>query len=127
MGEILEKLIKFGVVGGSGLVVDFGLTFFFKERVGINKYIANALGFTLAATTNFYFNKRWTFEDTSRDVLDQYSLFFAIALVGLGLNQLVLYALHHYVKTHFYVAKLIATALVVFWNFTMNYLITFPS
>ena len=125
MPEILWQLVKFGVVGGSGLVVDFGLTYLVKEKIHINKYVANAIGFTVAATTNFFFNKRWTFGDTSPEVLNQYTLFFGIALVGLVLNQLILFVLHHYFKTNFYLAKLVATGLVVFWNFTMNYLITF--
>ena len=127
MGKILEKLIKFGAVGGSGLVVDFGLTYLFKEKIGINKYVANAIGFTAAATSNFYLNKRWTFENASEEILNQYVLFFGIALVGLGINQVVLYTLHHYFRMNFYGAKLVATGLVVFWNFTMNYLITFAT
>ena len=125
MPEIFWKIIKFGVVGGLGLVIDFGLTYLAKEKLNINKYVANAIGFTAAATTNFFLNKRWTFHDTSPEVLNQYTLFFGIALVGLGLNQLILFVLHRYFKTNFYGAKLVATGLVVFWNFAMNYLITF--
>lgn len=125
MDDIFWKLVKFSVVGGSGLVVDFGLTYLAKEKLRINKYVANAIGFAAAATTNFFLNKRWTFGDASPEVINQYSLFFIIALVGLALNQIILYILHHYFRTNFYLAKLVATVLVVFWNFTMNYLITF--
>ncbi len=125
MNDIFWKLVKFSVVGGSGLVVDFGLTYLAKEKFGINKYVANAIGFAMAATTNFFLNKHWTFDDTSPEVLNQYTFFFIIALVGLALNQIILYVLHHYFRANFYLAKLVATGLVVFWNFIMNYLITF--
>jgi putative flippase GtrA len=125
MEDILWKLVKFSVVGGSGLVVDFGLTYLAKEKLRINKYVANAIGFTVAATTNFFLNKRWTFGNSSPEVINQYTLFLVIALVGLALNQIILYVVHHYFRTNFYLAKLVATVLVVFWNFTMNYLITF--
>lgn len=125
MHDIFWKLVKFSVVGGSGLVIDFGLTYLAKERLNVNKYVANAIGFTVAASTNFFLNKRWTFGNTSPQVVNQYTLFFTIALVGLALNQIILYVLHHYFRTNFYLAKLVATGLVVFWNFTMNYLITF--
>ncbi len=125
MNDILFKLIKFGFVGASGLVIDFGLTYLFKEKVRINKYVANAIGFSAAATSNFFLNKIWTFEDNNTAVLNQYFLFIGIALAGLAINQLVLYLLHHYLKTNFYVAKLLATAVVMFWNFALNYLFTF--
>lgn len=125
MHNIFWKLVKFSVVGGSGLIVDFGLTYLAKERLHINKYAANAIGFTVAASTNFFLNKRWTFDDNSSEILNQYTFFFIIALVGLAMNQIILYVLHHYFRTNFYLAKLVATGLVVFWNFIMNYLITF--
>ena len=38
------QFIKFCVVGGTGVVVDFGITFLFKEKLKLNKYIANSHG-----------------------------------------------------------------------------------
>jgi putative flippase GtrA len=53
----LLKFIKFCLVGFSGIFVDFGITYFFKEVVKIQKYVANAIGFSLAATTNYFLNR----------------------------------------------------------------------
>ncbi|MDQ3394794.1 MAG: GtrA family protein [Bacteroidota bacterium] len=125
MIEFLFKLIRFGLVGATGLVVDFGLTFFFKEKAKINKYLANAIGFSVAASTNFYINKIWTFEDKSNLIVSQFFMFFFIALVGLGINQAILYVLHHHFKHNFYISKLGATVIVFLWNFIMNYWLTF--
>ena len=47
------QFIKFCVVGGTGVVVDFGITFLFKEKLKLNKYIANSLGFTLSHHARF--------------------------------------------------------------------------
>ncbi|OQC33736.1 MAG: GtrA-like protein [Bacteroidetes bacterium ADurb.Bin057] len=47
------KFIKFCVVGASGMVVDFGVTWILKEKLKVNKYIANSTGFILAATSNY--------------------------------------------------------------------------
>ena len=55
------QFIKFCVVGGTGVVVDFGITFLFKEKLKLNKYIANSLGFMAAASTNYLLNRWWTF------------------------------------------------------------------
>ena len=42
---LIRKFIKFCVVGGSGMVVDFGLTYAFKEKLRVNKYVSNTIGF----------------------------------------------------------------------------------
>jgi len=51
---LLLKFLKFGSVGLSGMAVDFGITILFKEKLNINKYAANTLGFFSAATSNFF-------------------------------------------------------------------------
>ena len=55
----------------------------------------------------------------------QYFRFIGFALVGLVINNLVIYLLHGRIKWNFYFVKLIATATVTFWNFFMNYIFTF--
>lgn len=47
------------------MAVDFGITFLGKEKLRLNKYVANSLGFISAASTNYVLNRLWTFH--SRD------------------------------------------------------------
>ena len=125
MIEIGLKFVKFCVVGFSGLGIDFGITFLTKEKLRINKYVANSLGFIFAASSNYLLNKFWTFEDTNPEALVQYSKFILIALIGLGVNNLIVYLLINKKGTKFYLAKLIAIGVVVIWNFIANYNFTF--
>jgi len=121
----LLKFLKFGVVGFSGVFIDFGITWFTKEKLRIPKYLANALGFTTAATTNYYLNRIWTFESNNPKVMVEFTEFFVISLVGLGLNTLILWLLVSRFKMNFYFAKLFAIGTVTIWNFFANALITF--
>ena len=107
------------------MVIDFTFTYVLKEHTRIHKYLANAVGFSLAATNNFYWNKIWTFEDTDVEITQQYASFLIISLVGLGINTLVLMILEKKMQLNFYFAKILAILVVVLWNFTMNYLFTF--
>jgi putative flippase GtrA len=125
MEAIIHKLIKFSIVGFSGLIIDFGLTYLFKEKYKMNKYVANSLGFIVAASSNYIFNKLWTFENTELNITAQYTSFFLIALMGLLITNGMIYLLNQKLKWNFYVSKLIAIALVIIWNFTLNYLYTF--
>lgn len=121
----LFKFLKFGTVGFSGVFVDFGVTWVMKELVGIPKYVANAIGFITAATTNYYLNRIWTFESTNPEVMVEFTEFFVISLIGLGLNTLILWILVSRFKLNFYFAKIFAIGAVTIWNFLANALITF--
>ena len=122
---ILLRFIRFGIVGASGMVVDFGVTWLCKEKLHWNKYISNSLGFILAATNNYIWNRLWTFQSTSDAVAREYTLFFIIALIGLGLNNGIIYLLHERLHLNFYLSKLIAIGCVMIWTFVMNYVFTF--
>ena len=122
---LIVRFLKFCLVGGSGVVIDFGITYLAKEFLKLNKYVANSLGFICAATSNYILNRTWTFGSNDPDIAMQYLQFFGFSLVGLAINNLVIYLLHGRVKWNFYIVKLIATCVVTFWNFSMNYIFTF--
>lgn len=122
---ILWKFLKFCVIGFSGMLIDFGTTWLLKEKVRINKYVANSIGFILAASSNYIWNRFWTFRSENEHVVTEYLSFIIISVAGLGINNLVIYLLHGRMKLNFYISKLIAIGIVTIWNFIMNYLITF--
>lgn len=122
---LIYKFIKFCVVGFSGVFVDFGITWFLKEKVKLNKYVANSTGFVLAATSNYFFNRLWTFHSQNTHIATEYFSFFSISIAGLGINNLIIFILTDKLKLNFYLAKLIAVGVVTIWNFVMNYLFTF--
>ena len=119
------QFIKFCVVGGTGVVVDFRITFLFKEKLKLNKYIANSLGFMAAASTNHLLNRWWTFRSHDPEVAQQYVQFVGISAIGLILNNIIIYLLNDKARLNFYLSKLIAIGLVTLWNFFMNYYFTF--
>jgi len=122
---ILMRFIRFGIVGASGMIVDFGITWLCKEKLRWNKYLSNSLGFVIAATNNYLWNRVWTFESESQAVAREYISFVVIAIIGLGLNNLIIYLLHDKLRLNFYLSKLIAIGCVTLWNFSMNYVFTF--
>lgn len=121
----LFKFLKFCVVGVTGTVVDFGLTWICKEKFKTPKFVANAIGFVVAATSNYFLNRWWTWGSTNSQVGVEYTKFFAVSLIGLGLNTLILYILHEKMKVNFWVSKVFATGVVMIWNFLANNFFTF--
>src|SRR5688572_4018223 len=121
---MLFKIFKFCLVGFSGLMLDFALTYVLKEKVRVHRYVASATGFICAATSNFALNRYWTFESHSKELYQEYGLFISFALIGMLLNTLFLIFFERQ-KFNFYVSKFFAIVLTTIWNFTTNYFFTF--
>lgn len=123
--EVFFKFVRFGVVGFSGLIVDFGITWISKEKLKVQKYLANAIGFTFAATSNYYLNRVWTFKSENPEIAIEFSQFLLISLIGLAINTLILWLIVSKLKFNFYLSKVFAIMVVMMWNFFANLLITF--
>ena len=125
MMELVFKFIKFGFVGLLGMGVDFSVTWFCKEKLRWNKFVANSFGFIVAASSNYIFNRVWTFQSENPQIAGEYASFILISVIGLALNNGIIYLLNEKFKINFYVAKVGAIAVVTIWNFSANYIFTF--
>ena len=96
--EFVFKFLRFGLVGFSGIFVDFGTTYLLKEKLKIHKYIANSSGFLLATISNYLLNRYWTFQSQDPKAFEQFGKFFGIALIGLLFNNLIIYILNDKLK-----------------------------
>lgn len=123
--EVFVKFVKFGFVGLSGLIVDFGITWLSKEKLKIQKYVANGIGFCFAATSNYYLNRIWTFQSENPEIALEFSQFIFISIIGLLINTLILWLIVTRLKFNFYLSKAFAIMVVMMWNFFANLYITF--
>ena len=123
--DLLWKFLKFGVVGFTGVFVDFGITWVCREKLRLNQYVANSTGFLCAVVSNYMLNRVWTFQSHDPSVVTQFSKFLLASIIGLGINNGIIYLLNERYKVNFYLAKLVATAVVTVWNFWANYTFTF--
>lgn len=122
---LIGKACRFFVVGLLGSAIDFGFTYLFKEILKVNKFVSNAIGFISAAVFCFFLNKYWTYESPTPLAWKEFFVFFAVSLIGLGINSLTLYLLADKAKMRFYLAKCFAIVVAGVWNFLANLLITF--
>jgi putative flippase GtrA len=122
------SFLKFGITGSSGLLIDFSLTWIFKDELHLNKFVANSIGFSAAVISNYFINRYWTFSERDRvDVGRQLPTFILVSLFGLVLNSCFIYILNELLLLNFYLSKAIAVVLVFFWNFTANYFFVFKA
>jgi putative flippase GtrA len=107
------QLFRYTFVGGLAFLVDFGSLFLLTEFAG-----SAAIAFLLGLATNYVLSITWVFNRrrvSSRWL--EFTIFGIIGIIGLGLNELIIWQATETLKLHYLVSKLIATATVYLWNF----------
>jgi dolichol-phosphate mannosyltransferase len=119
------QLAKFGLVGGSGYLINLVVFALLAGALGVH-HIAAAIGaFCVAVTNNFVLNRYWTFGPGEGPAHFQAARFFLVSLASLGLNIAVLELLIFNELTGELVAQAIAVAVAMPFNFLGNKLWTF--
>ena len=80
--ENWHQLLKFGVVGGSGYVVNLGVFSLVVAGFGGHHVLGAALAFLVAVTNNFWWNRHWTFSQRDRDARHQASRYLVINVIS---------------------------------------------
>lgn len=114
-----HQLLRFCIVGASGYLVN--LAVFSALVYGLDAHHATAAvgAFCVAWTSNFIFNKFWTFRRHGLSALVQGIRYLTVSLVALGLNLAVLEALVQ-TGTPEVLAQAVAIAAVMPVNFLLN-------
>lgn len=88
------QLVRFGVVGASGYVVNLAVFTLLVHVAGIDYKLAAVGAFAVALTNNFVWNRAWTFSAASGGHAGfQAARFCVVSLVAFGFNLVVLFAL----------------------------------
>jgi dolichol-phosphate mannosyltransferase len=119
------QLFKFGLVGGSGYLVNLGVFALLSSNLGVH-HIAAAIGaFCVAVSSNFFWNRHWTFAAGDGHAGFQAARFFAVSVAALLINLAVLEALVGGTSLGDLSAQAIAVAVAMPFNFLGNKLWTF--
>ena len=124
--ELFFRIVRFGFTGLLGMGIDFGTTWLFKEKIKVNKYVANAFGFALAVTNNYLINRIWTFQSANAHWGIEFGKFLLVSIIGLAINTSVIFIFYQRKQgSNFYVAKFCAIIITFVWNFLANSFFTF--
>jgi putative flippase GtrA len=119
------QLLKFGVVGGSGYLINLGVFAFLSGNLGVYHAIAAIGAFCVAVTNNFLWNRYWTFGPGEGLAHLQAARFLAVSVASLVVNLIVLELLITSTSISELAAQAIAVAVAIPFNFLGNKLWTF--
>jgi dolichol-phosphate mannosyltransferase len=119
------QLLKFGIVGGSGYLINLAVFAFLSGNLGAHHMLAAIGAFAVAVSSNFFWNRYWTFGPGDGSAGFQAVRFFTISIASLLINLAALEALVAGAAVGDLTAQAIAVALAMPFNFLGNKLWTF--
>lgn len=136
-GKERERFLKFAVVGTIGAVIDFGVMNLLTQMAGMPLVPAGTISFLAAVTSNFIWNRYWTYPDSrTRRITQQLTMFFAVNIAGVAIRLPILHFIEPPLikvleRMNFraplspeFLAKnltlAVAVAIVMLWNFFVN-------
>ena len=118
------QLFQFGVVGASGYVVNLAVFAVLTGVLDLHHLVAAVGAFCVAVTNNFMWNRHWTFDARHGHAGFQAARFFAVSVLALGINLVVLELLVRADVAEL-AAQAIAVAVAMPFNFVGNKIWTF--
>jgi len=116
------QLVKFGVVGASGYVINLAV---FSVFLGWGAHIAAAISFVVSAASNYWWNRHWTFAGQKGSFAMQGMRFYIVSGVAFAFNQLWLVVFIDLLHWPELLSQAIAIVLVTPLNFLGNKLWSF--
>lgn len=118
------KIVRFGLVGLSGIFVNMGLLYALTEIVGIYYLVSAAIAIELSIVNNFIWNDVWTFKSAGdlrfERKVQRFASFQAVSVGGLAINMVVLYLLADIAGVYYLVANLAGILIAFAWNYGVN-------
>ena len=124
MKKLIEQIMKFGIVGVLCFVIDYGLMIFMTEVFGISYLISSGISFSVSVIVNYKLSLKFVFKtDESRNKIIEFIIFVVLSVIGLGINQVLMWICVDKLHIFYMISKIGVTAVVMVYNFITRKLI----
>lgn len=118
MRRLIAQFMKFGVVGTIAFIIDYGLMVLLTELFGVNYLISATISFTVSVIFNYIASMRYVFRHKEgMSVRREFVIFVVLSVVGLGINDLLMWLGTGLFGISYLITKIVATAIVMVYNF----------
>jgi Predicted membrane protein len=121
--ERIEEVIRFLIVGGGCFLLEYILLYVLTEYMHIGYLVSSAIAFTVSLLVNYILCLLVVFNVKHQSSLE-IGLFIITSLIGLIINQGVMWFLVEIIAWWYMFAKVIASGIVMIWNYiTKRYIL----
>lgn len=127
--NIIGQFLRYFVTGGLAFVVDFGVFALAFYCFNIHYLVANLIGLMGGNVVNYLLSIGWVFSAEKRKMekhlVMEITVFIVISLVGMALNELLMYIFVDLLLVQEMVSKVGAAVIVLLYNFLARKFILF--
>ena len=117
--QLRDKLAKFLVVGGSGVIVNMVTLVTLYQFGHLPLALSSALAVEVSILNNFIWNNHWTFGQHSLSP-SRFAKFNLVSLAGLVVTTTTVWLLSSTFGMHYVLANIVGIGLASVWNFSVN-------
>ena len=116
--HLIKQVFVFGIVGVICFFVDYGFLLLFTEICGLHVLLSTLLAFVIANVVNYLLSMKFVFERKENfNRVAEFLIFFLFSVIGLGLTELIMWLGTDVFAWDYRLVKILATAIVMVFNF----------
>lgn len=116
--NLLIQIFKFGIVGGIAFLIDYVVLFCCKEFIGLSVLLSAAIAFTVSVVYNYIASVKWVFDvNKEKSAKKNFVIFIILSIIGLIITEIIMWIGSDIMKINYLIVKIIATAIVMIFNF----------
>ena len=125
-----KEMLRFVITGGLCFLIEFACLVALRDGAGLDTLIATPIAFLISVIVNYLLCVKWVFDGAGSQGNAQRAGFLVTSAVGLGLNELLMLlfralfgedqtvmTVFGFTVTMYMVNKVIATVIVMIWNY----------
>ena len=122
----LVQVLRYAVVSGVSLGVDFGGLWLLTEAAGLHYLVSAAISYGLGMIVNYALSVVWVFPTRKlKSRTAEFGIFVAIGVAGLGLNEALLWLLTDVLRLHYLVSRSVSAIVGFFAKYVARRLALF--
>lgn len=114
------RILKYGIVGGTGAVIDFSLYAIFITFFNLPYLAANIISFSTGTLVVYILQKNWTFNFQEAAHREVFGKFLVVVIITFFLNNAILIVCISFLGIDPLVSKVIQILLSFLFGFTAN-------
>lgn len=120
-----KDFVLYFIVGGLATIVEWAIFFVLNQSLHVNHLLATAIAFIFSTFANWGFGRLLVFKHSHESLVRELSKIYAASIIGLIINECIMYLGVDLLGAHAMLIKIIATGVAFFWNFLIRKLVIY--
>ena len=116
--KLTIQVFRYLIVSGVSLAVDTGVLTGLTELAHIHYLISAIAGYMTGLVVNYFLSRLWVFHSSKLESKTaEFLIFAAIGLVGMGVNELILWAWVSLLGLHYVFGRMVSAVIGYTWKY----------